>query len=134
MMIGEFEFDDLFFDNVGKEPQEMVLPYQTTTFLFFVVFVCVMSIIVMNLLVGLAVDDIKAVQDSAVLQRLAMQVTLNLDVEKMLPDFLRRKVIKRSETVFPNQKKNILAMIFQDDNTLKRIAKAVVEKGHEVKR
>ena len=81
---------------------------------------------------GLAVDDIKAVQDSAVLQRLAMQVTLNLDVEKMLPDILRRKVIKRSETVFPNQKKNIFSKIFQDDNTLKRIARSVVEKGNEV--
>ena len=82
--------------------------------------------------VGLAVDDIKAVQDSAVLQRLAMQVTLNLDVEKMLPDFLRRKVIRRMETVYPNQKKNILSKVFQDDNTLKRIAKAIVEKGNEV--
>ncbi len=33
-----------------------------------------MAIIIMNLLVGLAVDDIKAVQDQAVLKRLAMQV------------------------------------------------------------
>ena len=32
------------------------------------------TIIVMNLLIGLAVDDIKAVQDQAVLKRLAMQV------------------------------------------------------------
>ena len=53
MMIGEFEFDDLFFDNVGNAPNELPLPYQTTTFLFFVVFVCVMSIIVMNLLVSI---------------------------------------------------------------------------------
>jgi hypothetical protein len=35
--------------------------------------------------VGLAVDDIKTVQDNAMLSRLAMQVNLNLDVEKMLP-------------------------------------------------
>ena len=32
------------------------------------------TIIVMNLLIGLAVDDIKGVQDQAVLKRLAMQV------------------------------------------------------------
>ena len=49
----------------------------------------------MNLLVGLAVDDIKAVQDNAVLSRLAMQVSLNLDVEKVLPDFLKRKLAVR---------------------------------------
>ena len=33
----------------------------------------------MNLLVGLAVDDIKAVQDQAVLKRLAMQVNICLN-------------------------------------------------------
>lgn len=80
MMIGEFEFDDLFFDNVNLDGEPAAsaskMPYRTTTFLFFMGFMCVMSIIVMNLLVGLAVDDIKAVQDSAVLQRLAMQVSL----------------------------------------------------------
>ena len=87
MMIGEFEFDDLFFDNVNGEHNmyEAAMPYRSTTFLFFLGFLCVMSIIVMNLLVGLAVDDIKAVQDQAVLQRLAMQVSdgfFESDLEK----------------------------------------------------
>ena len=41
--------------------------------------------------VGLAVDDIKTVQDNAVLSRLAMQVTLILDVERILPDCIRRR-------------------------------------------
>ena len=54
-----------------------------------------MTIIVMNLLVGLAVDDIKAVQDTANLKRLAMLVTLRLDVEMLLPEFIRRKIIIR---------------------------------------
>jgi len=73
MMIGEFEFDELFFDNVSNAPddeKDRILPYRTTTLLFFVIFMSIMSIIVMNLLVGLAVDDIKVVQDNAVLQRL----------------------------------------------------------------
>ena len=39
--------------------------------------------------VGLAVDNIRGVQENAVLERLAMQVNLVLDVEKLLPDFLR---------------------------------------------
>ena len=70
MMIGEYDFDSLFFDPGA----DYVVPYPTFTLLFFLVFLVIMSIIVMNLLVGLAVDDIKAVQNSAVLQRLAMQV------------------------------------------------------------
>ena len=73
MMIGEYDFDSLFFDPGA----DYVVPYPTFTLLFFLVFLVIMSIIVMNLLVGLAVDDIKAVQNSAVLQRLAMQVGRN---------------------------------------------------------
>lgn len=63
-----------------------------------------------------------------------IQVSLNLDVEKMLPDLISRKFIQRQETVFPNKKKNICSKVFQDDNTLKRIGKAVIEKGYEVGR
>ena len=59
-------------------------------------------------------------------------MSLNLDVEKMLPDIISRKFIQRQETVLPNKRKNICSKIFQDDNTLKRIAKAVIEKGNEV--
>ena len=60
------------------------------------------------------------------------QVTLNLDVERILPDFVRRRFIVRQETVLPNQSKSIFAKVFQDDNTLKRIAHTVVAKGNEV--
>lgn len=37
-----------------------------------------MTILIMNLLVGLAVDDIKAVQEQAMLQKLAMQTKVRL--------------------------------------------------------
>lgn len=133
MMVGEFEYDDIFFDNIGAAANnEVMLPYPVFTIVFFLIFMCIMSIVVMNLLVGLAVDDIKAVQDGAVLQRLAMQVSLNLDVEKLLPDFIRRRMVIRQETVYPNVKKNILAKIFYDDNTLRRIARTVAEEENEV--
>ena len=45
----------------------------------FVIFVITMTIIVSNMLVGLAVDDIKAVQDTAVLQRQALKIKLALE-------------------------------------------------------
>ena len=115
MMIGEYDFDSLFFS--AEEDVGYIVPYPTFTLLFFLVFLVIMSIIVMNLLVGLAVDDIKAVQNSAVLQRLAMQVTLNLEVEKMLPDFMRRRVLVKQETLFPNKKKSIFSKVLNDDNT-----------------
>ena len=75
------------------------MPYESFTLALFFIFVVVMTIIVMNLLVGLAVDDIKAVQDTANLKRLAMLVTLSLDVEMLLPEFIRRKIIIRDDFV-----------------------------------
>lgn len=57
-----------------------------------------MSIIIMNLLVGLAVDDIASVMRVATVKRLEMRVKLTLDVERQLP---RRKFfssIRRSRT------------------------------------
>ena len=75
------------------------VPYESFTLALFFIFVVVMTIIVMNLLVGLAVDDIKAVQDTANLKRLAMLVTLSLDVEMLLPEFIRRKIIIREEFI-----------------------------------
>ena len=58
-----------------------------------------MSVIVVNLLIGLAVDDIKAVLDQAILKRLAMQVELVLDVERLLPNFLLRRLTKQKEVI-----------------------------------
>ena len=58
MMIGEFEFDDLFFDNnylkyenYGLDTTEK-LPYKIFTMIFFLIFMIVMPIIIMNLLVS----------------------------------------------------------------------------------
>ena len=45
-----------------------------------------------NFILGLAVDDIQAVQDNAILKRLAMQVELVLDVERLLPTFVLRRL------------------------------------------
>ena len=81
---------------------------------------------------GLAVDDIKTVQDNAMLSRLAMQVNLNLDVEKMLPDFLRRRFVVRQETVRPNKRSGFLTRFLNDANLLTRITKTVLADESEV--
>jgi transient receptor potential cation channel subfamily A protein 1 len=75
MTTGELEYDNLFFDNKFNDPKYIV-HYEWTTRIFFIVFAVIMPIIIMNLLVGLAVDDIKVVQENAILKRLAMQVCL----------------------------------------------------------
>ena len=72
-------------------------------------------------------DDIKTVQDNAVLSRLAMQVTLILDVERILPDCIRRRFIVKQQTIYPNEKRGIVTNILAEGNTLTRITKGVVQ-------
>ena len=70
MMLGELNFTELFFAPV----EERMLPYPEVTVTLFVAFIVVMAIILINMMIGLAVDDIKAIQEQAVFKRLAMQV------------------------------------------------------------
>jgi len=95
MMIGEFDFDDLF-----NSPDSAV---PGVTWFIFIVFVIVMTLILMNLLIGLAVDDIKGVQEQAVLERQAMLVDLAMDVEKALPRGLRKRFVPDKQIIRPNQ-------------------------------
>jgi transient receptor potential cation channel subfamily A member 1 len=110
MMTGELEYQSLFFPD--DETKESTVHYRGMTYLLFTCFIVVMCVIIMNLLVGLAVDDIKAVQENAALQRLGMLVELGLGVEGMLPHWLRRKFILRSRTVTPYAPKSLLKKIF----------------------
>ncbi|XP_022241901.1 transient receptor potential cation channel subfamily A member 1 homolog isoform X2 [Limulus polyphemus] len=96
MMIGEIEFDSIFNDS------ENPIHFKPPTYILFVIFLILMSIIIMNLLVGLAVDDIKSVQEHAALTRLAMQVDLVLNVESILPIIFRRHCIQQKQTCYPN--------------------------------
>lgn len=70
MMIGEIEFDAIF-----NDPDKKVY-YKVPTYILFILFLIIMAIIIMNMLIGLAVDDIKGVQEKATLKRLAMKVIL----------------------------------------------------------
>ena len=69
MMSGELEYPDIFFSDQGK------VPFPTVTYTIFVVFFLLVSIVTLNLLVGLTVDDIKASLDEAEIKNLTMKVS-----------------------------------------------------------
>ena len=69
MMIGEFEYDGIFFG-------ENVLQFPEITIMFFIFFLIIMCIIIVNLMVGLAVDDIQQVREEAGLKKAALQVKI----------------------------------------------------------
>ena len=96
MMLGEIDFGGMFAANVTKVRINIfiiyhfffniisitqlgiaptpLLPYPEFTLVYFVVFVALISILLMNLLVGVAINNVNSVEDSAVLQRLSKQV------------------------------------------------------------
>ena len=73
MMIGEFEYDGIFFgspEGVGSSSElndsttfsnqnvvSAILPYSATTLLFFLAFMIIMPIIIMNLLVSMNFEN-----------------------------------------------------------------------------
>ena len=64
MMLGEIDFGDMLAQhvtNVGIKPS-FHMPYPEFTTVYFVVFVILISILIMNLLVGVAIDDISGWQ------------------------------------------------------------------------
>lgn len=92
MMIGEFEFEDTFNMQYSGNDESKVVYYNGVTYTMFVFFLIIMSIIIMNLLVGLAVDDIKAVQEQAALKRMGMLVRASLQrFATLLPQILKKK-------------------------------------------
>ncbi|XP_034936938.1 uncharacterized protein [Chelonus insularis] len=78
MMSGELEFEDVFFD------KEAPLLYQGTAHLMLLAFVVLVTIILTNLMVGLAVSDIQELRRCAGLDRLVRRAELVAHLESML--------------------------------------------------
>ncbi|XP_067655086.1 transient receptor potential cation channel subfamily A member 1 homolog [Haliotis asinina] len=97
MFIGEMDYGDIF--HAGLSDATSVdttnLLYPPATSVLFTTFIIVACIILMNLLVGLAVDDIKGTLLRAAFKQTAMHIELVLDVEKFLMDSIRKKMYEK---------------------------------------
>ena len=90
IMLGEVEYDDLYYPQketfnislsalnnitpITIEQQEEGQPFPLTAHLAVLAVIFLVSIIVMNLLVGLAVNDIQGLRETASLRHLVQQV------------------------------------------------------------
>ncbi len=63
-----------------------------------------------------------------------MQVKFNLDVERLLPDSIRRRFILKQETLYPNMRTGLLSKLVQDDKLLKMITETVLANRNEVRK
>lgn len=96
MMSGELEFEDMFYD-----PEYEIL-FPITTHVMFLAFVLLVTLILSNLLVGLAVSDIQGLLQSAGLDRLVRQAELVAHLESMLFSRLLRCAPRRFLKFFYN--------------------------------
>lgn len=85
MMAGELEFEDIFYPSTQVN-------YPVTSHFVFFGFVLLITIILANLMVGLAVSDIQGLQLSAGLDRLSRQAELISRLESFLFSRLLNKV------------------------------------------
>ncbi|KAK3607524.1 hypothetical protein CHS0354_025776 [Potamilus streckersoni] len=102
MMMLELDYMASFNEPYTDDSNQTLL-FGGTTILLLVGFVLLMPILLINLLIGLAVGDISAVQKDATLKRLAMQVEFQTDLERKLPQRFLGWVDQSSWTWYPNK-------------------------------
>lgn len=97
MMTGEQDFGDIFFSQSedNSEADALRALFKSSTLVVYVIFLPTMSIIVLNLLIGLAVGDINELMKNAKIERLGLSVDLALDVEQNMPLLIQRKLINK---------------------------------------
>lgn len=95
MMAGGVEFNHYFVENL-----ELRMP-DLARFICFT-FILVMSISLMNLLIGLAVGDIESVQKNAELKRLRTQIESLSQFEKKLPSSMKNRLYSPKLVLWPN--------------------------------
>ena len=123
----EFEYDSIF-----EDPNQPLHNY-ISAIVIWVIFIVMMPILLMNLLVGLAVDDIKGVQENAELKRFEMQVVLVLNTERKLPYVLSKMFILSTKYLKPNHldimdliKFKLFPFLFENKLTCEKIRSSLV--------
>ncbi|KAL3306914.1 hypothetical protein Ciccas_014590, partial [Cichlidogyrus casuarinus] len=92
MIIGEIGFSDMFNGRLDDPSYDNNVFFTFITYSLFIVFLILMNVIVMNLLVGLAVEDIAIIQNEASIQKLCQTVHMALRVESWFPFKLQKRM------------------------------------------
>lgn len=107
MMMGEFEYADLFADKTMESERG-----PPTSRILFLMFIILTSIVLMNLMVGLAVSDIQTLQTESHARKLEKQADFLAQLEKVItskqfdskyiPHYVRNKLMEmyRIDTIY----------------------------------
>ena len=96
-----------FFDAIGRPEIGILqqkenydtLQHPITTYATILIFNVVVSITLINLLVGIAVQKIGQIQDSALLYQAELKTELFLELDTIIPEFLQRKILPTEHKV-----------------------------------
>ncbi|XP_070579675.1 transient receptor potential cation channel subfamily A member 1-like [Ptychodera flava] len=118
MTIGEMDYTDIFYSDMN------LAPFDGLATVLFMIFLCLMPIVLMNLMVGIAVGDIEFIQQNANVEKMEMQIDLIRGIERSLPKSLQRKWQVRKLVVEPYKTKPFSRLInrFSRWNAQARIA------------
>ena len=120
MMSGEFDYGDIFF------PEDSSTAYPGLTYAFFIIFFILLSIILLNLLVGLSVSDVSIFVEVAGLKKMSMRLKFVLNMERFLNSWLINWMLKKLP--------NLVRSCFKKEKKLKMIAeKEIQEDDHTSK-
>ncbi|XP_054762961.2 transient receptor potential cation channel subfamily A member 1-like [Lytechinus pictus] len=84
MMLGEFNKDDIFNEDVSLKP------YGVTVYILFLAFLFLMPMVLNNLTIGIAVGDIDEIQKKAFIKRNSIQADYVYHLEGKFPLWLQR--------------------------------------------
>ncbi|KAJ7387698.1 Transient receptor putative cation channel sub A member 1 [Desmophyllum pertusum] len=120
MMMGEIDYGTIIVeakDQSSQETRAPLAPIPGFSATIVCLFCMMVSVLLMNLLVGLAVGDIDSIQRNANMRRLAMQVEFATDIDQRYPRWLRRYFQRSVLVLKPNGKKP-LAFLYRMNKML----------------
>ena len=79
MMSGEFDYGDIFFPEDGPS----TAPFPDLSYAFFLFFFVLLALLLINLLVGLSVNDVAIFVEVASLKKMSMRLKFCLNIERL---------------------------------------------------
>ena len=139
MMSGELDYTDIFFQGHPPEgfkeqwdPGHEKVPFPGPTYGMFIVFFLLLSLVALNVLVGLTVDDIRNFLENADLNKLTMKIKYTLEMEKNYIEKRPNKQKKRKP--FVTKRSQYKVSLQNDLISMERIWEKVERKQDESRR
>ena len=107
-LLGEIDYNQFIDASAGG-----ILQFDTLTFLFVILLAILMSIVVMNLLIGLAVGDIEQIRQHALTEKRILEVKVFTRLDSLMPSQLLQRLSPDFYTKYPNKRVSCIKYIWR---------------------